>query len=141
MIINNYKSQSRNKLIAIAFKEVGMIERYGSGIRRILNICQEYGIIQPKIEEVFNGFRILLFKEKRNSTDVVDNVTDNVIDKRLKFILDLIKQNNQISATGIAEKAKVTKRTVLRDLEKLKKNKQNQTDRNGENRLLGNIIL
>lgn len=107
-----------------------MIERNGSGIRRILNICEEYGIIQPKIEEVFNGFRILLYKEKRNSTDVVDNVADNVTDKRLKFILDLIKQNNQISATGIAEKAKVTKRTVLRDIEKLKKNKHNQTDRN-----------
>ncbi len=109
---NNYTSQARNKLIARAFKEVGMIERYGSGIRRILNICEQYGIIQPKIEEVFNCFRILLFKEKRNSTDVVDNVVAN----RLEIILDLINKKNTISANQIAKRLNITHRTAQRDL-------------------------
>ena len=132
LLSNNYTSYARNKLIAKAFKEVGMIERYGSGIRRILNICSDYGIIAPKIEEVFNGFRIILHKEKQinpNVGNVADNVTDNVTDKRLKFILDLIKQNSQITTSEIAEKSKVTKRTVLRDIEKLKK--QNKIQRAG----------
>lgn len=48
----------------------------------------------------------MLYKEKQNILDVTDNVTDNVTDKRLKFILDLIKQNNQITTTEIAKKQK-----------------------------------
>ena len=74
LLSGNYSSKTRNKLIAKAFKEVGLIERYGSGIKRIVNICEEYGVKHPKFEEVFNGFRVLLFKEK---TDVTENVTEN----------------------------------------------------------------
>jgi len=64
LLTDNYTSQARNKLIAKAFKEAGIIERYGSGIRRILSICNDYGIVPPRIEEVFNGFRVVLFKKK-----------------------------------------------------------------------------
>ena len=32
---SHYTSNSRNKLIARAFKEAGLIERYGSGVPRI----------------------------------------------------------------------------------------------------------
>lgn len=39
---SHYTSNSRNKLIARAFKEAGLIERYGSGVPRIHKICQEY---------------------------------------------------------------------------------------------------
>ncbi|HLT86281.1 MAG TPA: RNA-binding domain-containing protein, partial [Sphingobacterium sp.] len=35
LVTGNYSSKSRNKLIAKAFKEVGLIERYGSGIHRV----------------------------------------------------------------------------------------------------------
>ncbi len=51
-------------LIAGAFKEVGLIERYGSGIQRILNICSDYGVIPPVFKESSNGFSVTLFKEK-----------------------------------------------------------------------------
>ena len=82
LLSDNYTSQTRNKLIAKAFKEVGIIEKYGSGIKRILDICEDYGIVKPKIEEVFNGFRVTLFKEKLN---VVDKVTDKVTENQLKI--------------------------------------------------------
>lgn len=35
LLSGNYTSKSRNKLIAKAFKEIGWIERYGSGILHI----------------------------------------------------------------------------------------------------------
>ncbi|MFZ2805142.1 MAG: ATP-binding protein [Desulfosalsimonadaceae bacterium] len=63
-----------NKLIAKAFKETGLSERYGTGIRRIINICSDYGLKQPQLEEVFNGFRVTLFKAKLK---VTDNLTEN----------------------------------------------------------------
>ena len=66
LLSDNYTSQTRNKLIAKAFKETGIIERYGTGIKRVIDICEDYGVIPPKFEEVFNGFKVTLFKEKLN---------------------------------------------------------------------------
>ena len=54
LLSGNYTSQCRNKLIANACKEAGLIERYGSGIQRILNICKNYGVVPPVFEEIFN---------------------------------------------------------------------------------------
>jgi ATP-dependent DNA helicase RecG len=78
LLSGNYTSQSRNKLIAKAFKEVGLIERYGSGIQRILKIVEEYGGIEITFEEVFNGFRVILIKKAKvlNGGDIVDETGD-----------------------------------------------------------------
>jgi len=61
-----------------------------------------------------------------NVTDVIDNVTDvidvaeNVTDNRYKQIINLIKNHFNISTAEISEKLGVSKRTILRDIEKLK---------------------
>ena len=103
------------------------IEPYGSGISRIRKICHEYGIKEPRFEEILNGFKVTLFKEKlvdNNNVvnNVVDNVVDGVADDRLDSILKLIAGNNQISAARIAKILKVANRTIQRDIEKLKAN-------------------
>jgi len=122
LLSGNYNSKTRNKLIAKAFKEVGLIERYGSGIKRIINICEEYGVKHPKFEEVSNGFRVVLFKEKTNVTkDVTTNVTKDVTkDSRSLKILELIKENPSITTSEIALQLELTPRTVLRDINQLK---------------------
>jgi ATP-dependent DNA helicase RecG len=62
----NYSSRARNRAIARAFKEAGIIERYGSGIARIKNECRGHGVKEPIFEEFVHGFRVTLFKEKIN---------------------------------------------------------------------------
>lgn len=47
-------------------------------------------------------------------SDVTDNVTD-----RQNLILDIINTNSNISISKLADNLKVSKRTVLRDLDKL----------------------
>ena len=131
LLSGNYTSKSRNKLIAKAFKEAGIIERYGSGIMRVRKICKEYGVKEPDFNEIFNGFQVILYNEKlvvtddtENVTDDAENVTDDVTDDvtdRAKEIVNLMIENNQITASEIAKYMKVTKRTILRDIEKLKK--------------------
>ncbi len=122
LLSGNYSSKTRNKLIAKAFKEAALIERYGSGIKRVVNICEEYGMKQPKFEEVFNGFRVVLFKEKTDVTkDVTKKVTKDVTkDSRSRKILELIKQNPSITTGEIALRLELTPRTVLRDINQLK---------------------
>ncbi|GHT64601.1 hypothetical protein AGMMS50239_22610 [Bacteroidia bacterium] len=55
----------------------------------------------------------------QSANDTV-NVTDNVVNKREKTIVGLIKMNNKISMQQIAQKCGVTKMTIIRDIAKLK---------------------
>ncbi len=123
LLSGNYSSKTRNKLIAKAFKEVGLIERYGSGIRRIIDICSNYRVKQPVFEEVFNGFRVVLFKEKTDVTkDVTIDVTKDVTkEDRMAKILQLFKENPSLTTVEIATILHLTKRTLLRDIDQLKK--------------------
>ena len=45
------RSEIRNKVIANVFKELGLIEQWGSGINRIMLACKKAGLDQPKIRE------------------------------------------------------------------------------------------
>jgi ATP-dependent DNA helicase RecG len=55
----NYVSTSRNLKIASIFKEVGLIERYGSGISRICRLFEDYGLEAPVFENFQHGFRVI----------------------------------------------------------------------------------
>ncbi|MCX6253587.1 MAG: putative DNA binding domain-containing protein [Bacteroidia bacterium] len=128
LLSGNYSSKTRNKLVAKVFKEIGLIERYGSGIMRIRRICKEYGIIDPKFEEVFNGFRVILFKEKlkvaeEDTENVTENVTDKVTDKvtdNQKKIIDHLKENNRTTTAELAQKVGISQRKVKENIRKLK---------------------
>ena len=105
LLSDNYSSKSRNKLIAKAFKEIGLIERYGSGIKRILNICKNYGMNSPKFEEVFSGFRVILFKEKSNKK-LNDELNDE-LNASQKKVLNFIKTNPGKMAKDISEELQI----------------------------------
>jgi predicted HTH transcriptional regulator len=55
-------STIRNKQIASALKDAGIIERYGSGIKRILEWFSMYGLGQPVFEELQEGFRVTIYR-------------------------------------------------------------------------------
>ena len=125
LLTNNYTSKSRNKLVSKAFKEIGLIERYGSGIKRILNICFDYGIIAPTFEVIHQGLKVVLFKEKLDDVgndignDVGNNVGNELSDLQ-KEIIKWISNNNKITITILASKTNRTTRTIERNIEKLK---------------------
>ena len=72
----NGHSKIRNKGIANIFSQMGLVEAWGSGIKRIFNAAKEYGLQEPKIQEFDNMFRIELFrnnsiqKESNNNTKI-----------------------------------------------------------------------
>ena len=41
---------------------MGLVEAWESGIKRILNIAQEYGLSKPCFQEFDNMFRVELFR-------------------------------------------------------------------------------
>lgn len=65
LLNNNYRSTPRNKVIADFCKDLGLIEKYGSDIRRVITMCQEEGMEIPKISQMSNGVNVtFIAKEK-----------------------------------------------------------------------------
>ncbi len=58
----NGRSEARNRVIAKVFKELGLIEQWGTGLNRIVNTCKEHGLQPPKIEEKNDFFDIELIR-------------------------------------------------------------------------------
>jgi len=59
----NHSSKLRNKLIAQIFYDIELIERYGSGIQRIIDACKNAGLPPPVFEEKFGGFLVIFNKD------------------------------------------------------------------------------
>lgn len=63
-----HASRPRNKLIAQVFFDLGLIERYGGGIQRILAACASAGLPPPELQNFQGGFRMLF---KQAATDQI----------------------------------------------------------------------
>ena len=68
LLRGNYTSAIRNKQVATIFKEAGIIEKYGSGIKRILEALRALGLPDPIFEEIQHGFRVTVFKTTQKTT-------------------------------------------------------------------------
>lgn len=121
------RSEPRNRLLADLLSRTDYMEKAGTGIKRIMEACENNG---NRVDFSFSdAFTIEMFS---NVTDnVTDNGTDNVTDRQ-EQILALIKENRNISTQRIAEYLNVSKRTILRDIEDMKKN--NKINRIGKER-------
>jgi ATP-dependent DNA helicase RecG len=145
LLSNSYKSTPRNKKIAEFFKDSGLIEKYGSGIQRIIGYFKGKNHPLPEFKNISDGFQVTVFasglekntdvpekdtekgtekdtgKGTENVTEnVAENVAENVTENREGKILELISKDNNVSTIQIAEKLSVTRMTIHRDIEKLK---------------------
>ena len=62
------------KGIANIFSQMGLVEAWGSGIKRILNAAEEYGLPKPKFQEFDNMFRVELFRNSFPMTNEKENI-------------------------------------------------------------------
>ncbi|MEY8701653.1 RNA-binding domain-containing protein [Francisella philomiragia] len=69
--IANGRSEARNKVVANVFKELGLIEQWGSGINRIKKICETNSLKEPKIAEQ-NDFVDVEFFRPNTANTVLD---------------------------------------------------------------------
>jgi ATP-dependent DNA helicase RecG len=94
------------------FYDMGLIERYGSGIRRILDACREAGLPQPILENFSGGFRIKFMLPEHVTGEVTPHVTPQVT-PQVKALLDQVR--------GEINRDEVMKRLSLRDREHFRK--------------------
>ena len=72
--VMNGHSKIRNKGIANIFSQMGLVEAWGSGIKRILNAAEEYGLSKPRFQEFDNMFRVELFRSSFPMTNGKENI-------------------------------------------------------------------
>lgn len=78
LMTNNYRSLPRNKQIADIFKEMGEIEKYGSGIRRVIKMFTDYGLPAPEWKQNSGGVVVTVWKSDQVNDQVSGQVSGQV---------------------------------------------------------------
>lgn len=92
-------SVTRNKVVAEAFKYMGIIEKWGSGIPRMIEDVEAYGLRPLKLEDLDGFFRIEMYRrqnvkpgiaiktiQKTNQKPEIDQKTDQKTETNQKTI-------------------------------------------------------
>ena len=123
--------------IANIFTQMGLVEAWGSGIKRILNAAEEYGLPKPRFQEFDNMFRVELFrnnsmtesekkfgvnseKSRSKDGDKAEKIRDYELTYTQKKIVNLLLANRQLSAAKIAEQLDLGSRSIEKNIKKLK---------------------
>ena len=123
---NHYISKTRNKLIALMFKECGLIEKYGSGIDRIKRLCKEHRLPEPKFEEMQKGFRVTVYKETtqetthKNGNEGINEGISEGISEGITSLYFYIKNNPGKRVSQIGKELKHPAKTLERWIKTLK---------------------
>ncbi len=76
-IVEGY-SKLRNPAIASAFAYMKIIEKWGTGIPKVLRECREYGLPEPELIDFDGDFRVNMFRKTavldvRDTTQTIHN--------------------------------------------------------------------
>ena len=118
-------SKPRNRAIASAFSYMKIIEKWGSGIPRILRECNEYGLPEPEFIDLDGDFRVNMYrqlpeKDWSHTNDAKTDTNDTISENDTK-VLNLIKENPSITQAELREKLQVSIVTVKRLMADLQK--------------------
>ncbi|MCL2607901.1 MAG: winged helix-turn-helix transcriptional regulator [Methanomassiliicoccaceae archaeon] len=119
--LNGGVSDPRNSVLFSMFALVGIGERAGSGMTKIEVAWKEENLPSLTLSEQFNPDRTILTLPLTQNASVNDGVNDGVkLTKTEVKILELLKNNGQLTALDLSNKIGVYIRTVERGLKKLK---------------------
>jgi len=138
----NIISKRRNPIIADIFSRLKLMERRGSGFKKIIEDYSNFSASKeqkPTFRSDAHSFFIVLpnlnYGISENEYVDADSKKDNVtkdVTKRQAEILSLIKKNPTINQNNMATELGVTKRTIARDINALKE--KGIIDREGDDK-------
>lgn len=100
----------RNRVIAHTFRELNIIERWGSGLQRMIQACAQRGLQLPKFEEQDNQFRVTLYSNLESKANLSKEDND---------FIDYLKKEKKLNTKEAAEFWKIAPRNALVRLKRL----------------------
>jgi ATP-dependent DNA helicase RecG len=100
------KSIPRNPLLFGMLYRMDAVEHIGSGIKRIRNVCREYGIAEPRIEVSANWFTMAFPRHGDHEAEAVGEVTPEVTPevRNMLSVLDReMARRDIMSAPGLSD--------------------------------------
>lgn len=95
----SHKSHLRNKQVATIFKELELIEKYGSGVRRVIDAFVAYGLREPEFEATQGGVAVTVFKlQPESQPESQPETTQTLEAKVLKLLTGTPMGKREISA-------------------------------------------
>jgi len=101
-------SKLRNRAIASVFAYVNIIEKWGSGIPRIMNEIREYGLQEPEFIIFENDFRVNIYRKNYNTTQSTQGSTQN----RINTTQDISKKE-KLDVKNLTETDKTIINTII----------------------------
>jgi ATP-dependent DNA helicase RecG len=90
--------------------ELEYIERWGTGIQRILTSCRDAGLPDPEFREIATRFRVTLYTI-RSKAPKLDDIDSQII--------ECIQNSSGLRTTQIALKVNISPRAIRERLKKL----------------------
>lgn len=117
-----HQSHQRNKLIAEVFYSRGLVEMWGTGTNRMIEVCRGYEVPDPEFSEYSGGFAVTLkFKEPIGSNTKKHFVSGQLTGRQQK-IFDLLSNEGELSQKNIMKMLDdtISQRTLRRELRVLR---------------------
>ena len=105
-------SKLRNRAIASVFAYVNIIEKWGSGIPRIMNEIREYGLQEPEFIIFENDFRVNIYRKNYNTTQSTQGSTQNRINTT-----QAISKKEKLDVKNLTETDKIIINTIINNPE------------------------
>lgn len=118
------RSKPRNKVIAEVFSRMGIIEKWGTGLQRIVDLAKQEGLKEPVFENNDSFFRVILYRGKEEAAQTTDQTiqtTDQTVQTTEQKIMNAIAEKPTITRKELAEKTGLSESGIKWQLDKLKK--------------------
>lgn len=123
---NNYEPYPKNPKIADVFRQMGLVEELGSGVRNLMKYTKIYSGGTPKFDEedIFTAIVPIDYKDDTINDTLTDTTNDTLkLSENNKKVLKEIKANNSITREELKIKIGLSDRTISRNIKELQ-NKQ-----------------
>ena len=115
-------SKIRNRVIARVFRELGLMEEWGSGYRRVIESCRSGGYLIPDWQELGSAFRVIFYPHPEIKVAPEPAVPVNVpVNERQQWFLNQRGAGSKVKAADVAARWSITEKTAKRDISTLKK--------------------
>jgi len=109
----------RNPLIADLFHRIRFVEKMGTGIQRIRDVCKKHGRVKFDIET--NGYFIAIFRLTEPLSEPVTEPLSEPVTEPIDRIVQLISSRKRVNRKSIIKELGLSRATATRYLSKLKK--------------------